>query len=279
MGFSKSLSLLPRASLPGDARSKSLQGPPVRLGVNQEEPAKSQGSLSVQLCLPSPLSPPHLSHHILQSMSTSPPEKQTAISLAFMLTLQLQSTGCTERQDGGGEVRCGGAHIWKAGRAREKPPVSRSTRKELRSHHSLLTRKSCPDGRCNNSAWVWKGGESTGQTAAPKIGETKTGGSRHDSPTRVEPGERSLGSGAAHGNLRWAGLEKLNSAADHVLAAEAPGEACGRGAPAMQAHLVSLHFTDVVVLQIEGQPLHQQNDCSYTHFTAVALATPAVPPR
>lgn len=42
----------------------------------------------------------------------------------------------------------------------------------------------------------------------------------------------------------------------------------------MQARLVSLRFTDVVVLQIEGQTLHQQKDgksrYSYTRFTAVA---------
>ena len=52
-------------------------------------------------------------------------------------------------------------------------PAYGSTCKELGSHNSILTSKKLERLlKINNSSWIQKRGEYTGQTTTPKIGET-----------------------------------------------------------------------------------------------------------
>lgn len=149
MGFPKSLSFLPRASPLGlqDAKSKSGPGPPVTLGVRAR---KSPGTAREACCCPtrpaiasvptSPL-PPTLSRAGQPACL-----ENTALSLALMLTLQLQLHWMSRGARWGRRGALRGPHLWKVGRSWREAPGSSSTHKELRSHHSILASK-LPSGK------------------------------------------------------------------------------------------------------------------------------------
>ena len=78
-----------------------------------------------------------------------------------------------------------------------EPQASFKACRKLGSYHYILTASEHQiDGKVNNSSWISKGEESTGQTTAPRVGEAKMQGV-------LEEGLRSGYCAEGHGILDW----------------------------------------------------------------------------